>query len=330
MAGSAAQVTPGNELAAGLAHLIAEAEVRQGVTSWLDWLERQRRAGDLTLRAYRQDVIGFFRFLSGHLGEVPSLASLEGLTRADFRAWMAAERARGLGASSIARALSAIKGLFHHLARRRLCANGTIAALRGPRLARAMPKPLTVPEAIEAIAAVGEAAPAIWIGKRDAAILMLLYGSGLRIAEAISLNRRDAPLDGPIDLLRVRGKGGKERVVPLLAQVLEAIRDYLRACPHGGGAGDPLFLGARGGRLNPRLVQRAMQALRPILGLPENASPHALRHSFATHLLGAGVDLRALQEMLGHSSLSTTQLYTEVDATQLIATYQAAHPRARS
>jgi integrase/recombinase XerC len=302
---------------------------REAVAGWLGWLERERRAGEMTVRAYRRDGMAFFRFLASHKGEAPTLAMLSELSRADFRAWMAAQREQGLHASSIARSLSSIKSLFRYLAKRRLCENAAIVLLRGPKLPHSVPKPLGLAEASEAVAAASELASKPWMGKRDAALLMLLYGAGLRIAEALSLNRRDISEADSSELLRIQGKGRKERVVPLLSQVAQAIRDYLSAVPYGGGAGDPLFVGARGGRLSPRIAQRTMARMRPILGLPETASPHALRHSFATHLLGSGVDLRALQELLGHASLSTTQRYTDIDATGLLATYHAAHPRAR-
>jgi len=330
MAGSVTRVKSGASGGDGLGQLIADLKIQNEVAAWLSWLERQRRSSELTVAAYRRDAIAFFRFLAFHMGATPSLDTLESMTRADFRAWMAAERSRGQAATSIARALSSIKSLFDYLGRRRLCTNGAIASIRGPKLSPPVPRPLGVGEATEAIEAVGENARIGWVAKRDRAVLMLLYGSGLRISEALGLNRRDIPVEGAVDVLRIKGKGGKERVVPLLPQVAVAVRDYLCALPIGGGAGDPLFVGERGSRLSPRMIQRALENLRLRLGLPDTASPHALRHSFATHLLGAGVDLRALQELLGHSSLSTTQRYTDVDAKGLLATYRVAHPRARS
>lgn len=326
MAGSAASLTEDTTLSS----LRAEPDLQAAIGAWLDWLSHQRRVADLTVEAYRRDAVHFVNFLTEHFGELPSLASLAALTRSDFRAWMARERDRGQQAASTARALSAIKNLFRYLAKKGLGANGVIGNLRNPKLPRSLPKPLTVGEAIEAVDAVSDLRETVWVAKRDLAVLMLLYGCGLRISEALGLNRRDIPLTGDISTLRIKGKGNKQRIVPLLPNVLEAVRDYLGACPFGGGAGDPLFLGARGARLNPRLIQASMQKLRLMLGLPETATPHALRHSFATHLLGGGVDLRAIQELLGHSSLSTTQRYTDIDATQLMAIYSAAHPRARS
>ncbi len=310
--------------------LLEDEETREKIRSWLNWLEQERRASLATLDSYRQDAMAFFKFMRAHRGEILSLSELESLTRSDFRSWMAAERARGLSASSSARALSAIKNLFRYLARRSACANGAIGQLRGPKIPRAVPKPLNVAEALEAIDSVSTLAEEPWVGKRDMALLMLLYGSGLRIAEALSLNRRDIPEQGSIETLRIKGKGNKERLAPMLPTVLDAIRDYRHHLPYGGGAGDPLFVGERGARLNPRIVQRRLADLRLQLGLPESATPHSLRHSFATHLLGAGIDLRALQEMLGHASLSTTQRYTDIDAAGLLDTYRAAHPRAKA
>jgi integrase/recombinase XerC len=307
----------------------AAPDLQNALGQWLNWLTHERRVAVLTRDAYTRDVAQFLSFLVHHQGELPRLASLVALTRADFRAWMAARQSEGIEARSLARALSALKNLFRFLAKRSLAANGAIATLRAPKLPRSVPKPLTVGEAMDVVDEVASLQEVDWIGKRDAAILMLLYGAGLRIGEAVSLNRRDLPMSGEARTLTVTGKGRKTRIVPLLPEVVTAVREYLAACPWGGTGSDPLFMGAKGGRLSPRLVQKSMQTLRLALGLPETATPHALRHSFATHLLGAGGDLRAIQELLGHSSLSTTQRYTDVDAQHLLQVYQAAHPRAR-
>jgi integrase/recombinase XerC len=308
----------------------AAPDLQDALGLWLSWLSHERRVADLTRAAYMRDIGQFLSFLTRHQGELPRLASLSALSRGDFRAWMAARQAEGIEARSLARSLSALKNLFRFLGRRGLAANGAIATLRAPKLLRAVPKPLTVGEAMETVDAVASLQDVDWIGKRDAAILMLLYGAGLRIGEALSLNRRDVPMTGEARTLAVTGKGRKTRIVPLLPEVLTAVRDYLAACPWGGTGSDPLFMGAKGGRLSPRLIQKAMQSLRLALGLPETATPHALRHSFATHLLGAGGDLRAIQELLGHASLSTTQRYTDVDAQHLLQVYQSAHPRAKA
>lgn len=330
MAGSAQALNPDAEAGAGFQ---AAPEVQAALGAWLSWLRDERRVADNTVEAYGRDAGQFLRFVGRHHGELPRLKTLAELSRADFRAWMAARQSEGIEARSQARSLSAVRSLFRFLAKRDFAANGVVSTLRAPKLPRSVPRPLTVGEALEAVEAVADLQDEDWIGKRDAAILMLLYGCGLRIGEAIGLNRRDLPVVGEAKTLTVTGKGNKTRVVPLLPQVREAVRDYLSACPWisrgDGTASDPLFVGAKGGRLNARLIQKAMQTLRLALGLPETATPHALRHSFATHLLGAGADLRAIQELLGHSSLSTTQRYTDVDAQHLLSVYGAAHPRAR-
>jgi integrase/recombinase XerC len=331
MAGSAQAVTKaGRQDAAGFR---AAPDLQAAIGRWLAWLRHERRVADRTVEAYARDAGQLLWFLNQHRGEPPSLRTIAILSRADFRAWMASRQGQGIEARSQARSLSAIKSLCRFLARNGLAANGLIATLRAPKLPRSVPKPLNVGEALEAVDAVASLQDEDWIGKRDAAVLLLLYGCGLRIGEAIGLNRRDIPQNvsvaGAAATLTVTGKGRKTRVVPLLPQVREAVRAYVAACPWGGTGSDPLFLGAKGGRLNARLIQKAMQTLRLALGLPETATPHALRHSFATHLLGAGADLRAIQELLGHSSLSTTQRYTDVDAQHLLAVYGAAHPRAK-
>ena len=307
----------------------AAPDLQNALGQWLNWLTHERRVADLTREAYARDTAQFLSFLARHQGELPRLKTIAKLSRGDFRAWMAARQAEDIEARSLARSLSALKNLFRFLAKRGLAANGAIATLRAPKLPRAVPKPLTVGEAMDAVDEVAALQEVDWIGKRDTAILMLLYGAGLRVGEAMSLNRRDLPMTGEARTLSVTGKGRKTRIVPLLPDVVTSIRQYLATCPWGGTGSDPLFMGAKGGRLSPRLVQKSMQTLRLALGLPETATPHALRHSFATHLLGAGGDLRAIQELLGHASLSTTQRYTDVDAQHMLSVYQAAHPRAR-
>lgn len=308
----------------------AAPDLQNALGQWLSWLAHERRVADLTRAAYGRDVAQFLSFLMRHQGEPPRLSSLGALSRGDFRAWMASRQAEGIEARSLARSLSALRNLFRFLSRRGLVANGAIATLRAPKLPRAVPKPLTVGEAMDVVDEVASLQEEDWIGKRDAAILTLLYGAGLRIGEAISLNRRDLAMTGEARTLAVTGKGRKTRIVPLLPEVVTAVRAYLKACPWGGTGSDPLFMGAKGGRLSPRQIQKSMQTLRLVLGLPETATPHALRHSFATHLLGAGGDLRAIQELLGHASLSTTQRYTDIDAQHLLQVYQAAHPRAKT
>lgn len=298
----------------------------QAVDDWAAWLAHERRASPHTLAAYGQDLAEFLEFLTMHLGGPLTLETLGGLRLADFRSWLAARTSRGLARSSTARALSTVRGFFRRLERLDLVHNAAINVVRTPKVPKALPKALTAEEAFAAIDTAAGMADEPWIAKRDAAILTLLYGAGLRIGEALSLDRRDAPA-GPA--LRVRGKGNKERVVPLLPVVVEAIADYLDVCPHTLPPGGPLFVGKRGKRLQPSQVQASLRTVRRALGLPETATPHALRHSFATHLLAGGGDLRTIQELLGHASLSTTQRYTAVDTARLAEVYRATHPRAR-
>ncbi|TDQ86318.1 integrase/recombinase XerC [Dongia mobilis] len=307
--------------------LLAAPDLMAAMRDWLDYLGRERRVAAATSEAYARDVGDFLRFLAHYRGEPASLATLATLAKADLRAWLSARQSRGLIAASNARALSAVKSLARRLARDGRLEIGALATQRGPRLPRHVPKPLNAAEAEATLDQVAALHDEPWLQKRDLAILLLLYGCGLRISEALGLTAGAAPQAGA--MLRVTGKGNKTRVVPVLPIVAEAIADYRAHCPWKLAADGPLFRGVRGGPLNPRLVQRAMQALRAQLGLPQTATPHALRHSFATHLLAGGGDLRAIQELLGHASLSTTQRYTEIDAAQLLGVYQAAHPRAK-
>ena len=304
----------------------AADDLRAAIGLWAGWLAGERRASPHTVAAYGRDLAFFLDFLIEHLGELPSLAAINRLRVADFRAYLA-HRAQGeIGRNSLARAISVLRGFIRFLQRRGLASTTALAALRSPKLPHSVPKPLTINDATGAVAAVSGVARDDWQAKRDTAILALLYGCGLRLSEALGLTRAEAPLG---EMLAITGKGGKQRLLPVLPAVREAVSDYLAACPQLLTAEGPLFVGARGGPLNPRLVQRQMAALRGFLGLPETATPHALRHSFATHLLGAGGDLRAIQELLGHTSLSTTQRYTSVETERLFAVYEAAHPRAR-
>ncbi|GAB2178110.1 tyrosine recombinase XerC [Dongia sp. agr-C8] len=305
----------------------ARPDLAAAIEQWLSWLAHERRGSAHTVDGYARDLKDLLRFLEQYRGETPTLAAFTAADRNDFRAWMADRNKRRLEPASTARALSAIKNFTRFAAKRGLGQNTALAAIRNPKLPRSVPKPLNAVEADDALEAVTDLHDTDWIGRRDLAVLTLLYGCGLRISEALGLARRDAPR--PNGTLRIRGKGNKTRVVPVLPVVAEAIQDYLKALPIPCEPEGPLFLGAKGKRLSPRLVQLAMQKLRMQLNLPETATPHALRHSFATHLLAGGGDLRAIQELLGHASLSTTQRYTEVDAAQLLAVYNAAHPRAR-
>jgi integrase/recombinase XerC len=313
-----------------LARFSAADDLRAAIGLWAGWLDGERRASAHTVAAYGRDLAAFLDFLTDHLGEVPELATFARLRPADFRAYLAYRAAR-VERASIARGLSVVRGFIRFLERRGLGSSPALLVLRAPKLPRSVPKPLTVADAAEMIdAPAGVAASGSisspWQATRDVAVLTLLYGSGLRISEALGLTRSEAPQG---DLITITGKGQKQRVVPVLPAVRRAIADYLEACPYPLPAAGPLFVGARGGPLSPRLVQRRMEMLRRALGLPKSATPHALRHSFATHLLGGGGDLRAIQELLGHASLSTTQRYTSVDTERLLAVYAASHPRAR-
>ena len=306
----------------------AAPDLAAAVEDWLSWLRHERRASEHTVIAYGQDLSDFLAFLAEHLGSLPTLDALAGLTPADFRAWLAARLRNGLARSSTARALSVVRNLFRWLHKRGLAENPAIGTIRTPKVPQAVPKALTVDQTSDALDSVAELDDRPWVGKRDVAVLLLLYGCGLRVGEALSLRRRDAPTPQQ-EALTITGKGGKERVVPLLPIVGEAIDGYLAICPHRLPAEGPLFVAIRGGPLRSRQIQTRLQSLRPLLGLPETATPHALRHSFATHLLAGGGDLRAIQELLGHSSLSTTQRYTAVDPSALLSVYDRAHPRAR-
>ena len=291
---------------------------------WLAHLAGERRVAAHTLEAYARDVRQFLEFLRDHSGALPDLAALRALTPADLRAFMAQRRAAGTGSRSLSRQLAGLRSLMRHLEREGLAKAAAFSLVRMPKLARSLPKPLS-PE--KALAVTAPATQQAWMEARDSAVLSLLYGVGLRISEALNLNRADAPGPGR-DVLRIEGKGGKIRQVPVIVPVQAAVQHYLSLCPHHLPPHGPLFIGARGGRLSPRLIQLAMERARGALDLPASATPHALRHSFATHLLGQGGDLRSIQELLGHASLKTTQGYTAVDAARLLEAWKSAHPRA--
>ena len=308
------------------AGFLAAADLLEQIEAWRRWLAFEKRASAHSLGAYERDIGAFLAFLAEYHGRAASLATLKKLSRGDLRAWLAERAGRGLKASSTGRALSVLRGFYRFLARRKLVENAVVLGLKNPKMPKAVPKALTQAEAADALENIGELSEEPWVAKRDAALLTLLYGCGLRLGEALSLNRRDH-LAARGGRLTVTGKGRKQRVVPVLPIVAAALDDYVAACPH---RHDPLFLGVRGGPLNPRIVQDRLQRLRLLLGLPSSTTPHALRHSFATHLLAGGGDLRAIQELLGHASLSTTQRYTDVDAAGLMAVYDRAHPRAKN
>lgn len=293
---------------------------------WLSSLKHERRASPNTLRAYGDDVARFLKFQREHLGGNVTEHALSKLRPADIRAFIATRRGEGLGAGGVQRALAAIRGFYKFLAREGILENAAPRAVRTPRLKRGLPRPLSETDAQRAIDEAGEH-DVEWLGARDAALLTLLYGAGLRISEALSLKRGDVPL---AETLTILGKGRKERVVPVLPLLREAIGDYAAKIPFTAAPSAPLFLSRRGKPMSAREAQGLMQKLRGRLGLTERATPHALRHSFATHLLQGGGDLRSVQELLGHASLSTTQTYTAIDMRQLMETYQSAHPRGKA
>ncbi|WP_262329286.1 tyrosine recombinase XerC [Bosea sp. BH3] len=296
---------------------------------WLSHLASERRLSAKTLEAYGRDLGQFTAFLTDHLGGAPSLADIAGLKPVDLRAFLGQRRRDGVGNRTLMRQLAALRSFARFGERGGKLTAAAFAATRGPRLGKSLPRPLE-PRAARAVAdadtRAGEEREQ-WILARDAAVLSLLYGSGLRISEALSLTRAEAPTSAG-DSLTVTGKGNKARMVPVLPAVVQAIDEYLKLCPWRLPPEGPLFVGAKGGPLSPRIIQLAVEGLRGALGLPSSATPHSLRHSFATHLLGRGGDLRAIQELLGHASLSTTQIYTRIDSTRLMAAYDAAHPRA--
>ena len=299
--------------------------LRDALESWLEHLSAVEGKTGNTLAAYRADVLSYLSFLTAHRGGPMGRAVLAGIALTDIRAWMAHERAGGLSARSLARALSAVRSFTRWLAERDGFDPTAVLSARAPRFAARLPRHLAEEAARAVLDSAGLQARTGWVGARDTAIVTLLYGCGLRISEALGLTGADAPLP---EVLRITGKGGKERLVPVLPVARSAVAQYLRLCPHPAAPASPLFRGVRGGALNPRQVQKLMENVRLQLGLPASATPHALRHSFATHLLNAGGDLRAIQELLGHASLSTTQAYTAVDTARLMEVYEKAHPRA--
>jgi integrase/recombinase XerC len=297
------------------------------IDGWLGELSALKNASANTLLAYRTDVLGFVAFQQAHQGGPMGIGPLTRVRLSDMRAWMASERGRGVSARSLARSLSAVKGFIAWLAEREGFDATPVLATRAPKYRKSLPRPLAEDAAVAMLDTLETQEATGWIAARDVAVVTMLYGCGLRISEALSLTGRDYPLP---ETLRMRGKGGKERIVPVIDPARTAVADYVAACPYPPEAGAPLFRGARGGPLNPRLVQKAMERARAQLGLPATATPHAMRHSFATHLLSAGGDLRAIQELLGHASLSTTQAYTAVDTARLMEVYAQAHPRAQA
>ncbi|WP_440636443.1 tyrosine recombinase XerC [Bradyrhizobium sp. PUT101] len=307
----------------------ADPSIAQEMARWLSHLGAERRLSPKTLEAYGRDLRQCLDFLSNHWGERVTLARFAALEATDVRAFMAMRRADDIAGRSLMRALAGLRSFGRFLEREGKGKVGALSAIRAPKVAKSLPKPLPMASAkrlADADERAGEDRET-WIVARDAAVMALLYGSGLRISEALGLKRREVPRPGEGDVLVVTGKGNKTRMVPVLQNVLALIQEYVAMCPYPLPAEGPIFVGARGGPLSPRIIQLAMERLRGALGLPDSATPHALRHSFATHLLSRGGDLRAIQELLGHSSLSTTQVYTGIDAERLLEVYASAHPR---
>ena len=299
--------------------------LRDALSTWLTHIKALDGVATNTVTAYAHDVTGFLDFIARHRGTTEGLAAYATIPQTDLRAWMAHTRARGVSARSLARALSAVKNFTAWLADREGADATTLLSARGPKFRRKLPRPLEKDAARQVIDTIGDNARIDWIGARDTAVVTLLYGCGLRISEALGLTGSTHPLP---EVIRIKGKGGKERLVPVLPAAREAVAKYAGLCPFDLSADAPLFRGARGGPLNARLIALVMEKTRTQMGLPATATPHALRHSFATHLLAAGGDLRAIQELLGHASLSTTQAYTAVDAARLMEVYDRSHPRA--
>jgi integrase/recombinase XerC len=305
---------------------LCAADLRDKLERWQDYLRSEKQVSAHTLRAYTTDVSHFIAFLAEHLGTSPGLNDLSFVSIRDFRGWMSRKAMDGTSNASRARSLSGIKSLLTWLDRQGIMHNAAIKTVRSPKLPHKIPRPLHEDQAFEVIENADMLESKDWIGKRNIALFTLLYGCGLRINEALSLNLGDMPHDG---FLRVMGKGSKERQVPVLAIIEVVLEDYMKSCPYPqDNKARPIFLGSRGQRLNQGVAQRSMRQLRKSLGLPETATPHALRHSFATHLLQNGANLREIQELLGHASLSTTQRYTELNAEEMMRIYKAAHPRA--
>lgn len=307
----------------------ADPTMARAFARWQAHLRAERRLSPKTLEAYGRDVRQFLAFLSKRAGGRVTLARFLAIEASELRAFMAMRRANDIAGRSLMRALAGLRSLGRHLARDGKGFPAALSAVRAPKIEKSLPRPVPIAAAkrlADKATRAGEDR-ANWILARDAAVMALLYGSGLRISEALSLRCREVPRPGEGDALTVTGKANKTRMVPVLTNVLQLIADYVAACPHVLAQEGPIFVGARGGPLSPRVIQLSMARLRGALGLPDSATPHALRHSFATHLLSRGGDLRAIQELLGHSSLSTTQIYTGIDGARLLEAYRSAHPR---
>jgi len=307
-----------------MSDLPVSSDLNKAITAWEEWLRHGKHASKHTLVSYHTDLRHFIEFLSGHQGGRVGFKHLQNLEAKDFRSWLAS-RAGEFEATSTARALSTLKSFYRYMEKQSHIKNDAIFHIRGPKLKKSLPKALGEDQSQQALQTIGTQHEEEWVNKRDLALLVLIYGCGLRISEALSLHFKDAPKE---DSLRIIGKGNKERIVPVLPVVKAAIEEYISACPYPFSPDSPLFLGKRGKALDPAIFQLQIRKLRAALHLPDTVTPHAFRHSFATHLLSAGGDLRSIQELLGHASLSTTQRYTHVDKTRLMNAYKNAHPRA--
>ena len=294
--------------------------------SWIDNLSNIRDLSKNTVISYKNDIQKFFVFLESHLGSSPNISNIKKLEISDFRSFLSYQRNNGINSNSIARNISSLKSFFNHLIKEEIIKSSEISSLKSPKLKKSLPRPIDSKLAIEVIRYAETIEKEKWVGLRNKSILMLLYGCGLRISEALNLNYSDIDNE---DHILIKGKGGKERIVPMMEYIKKGIMDYIAACPKEISDEDPLFIGKRMNRLSPRIVQYALERIRSSLALPETATPHALRHSFATHLLDSGGDLRTIQELLGHSSLSTTQKYTKVETAQLYKAYSKSHPLAK-
>jgi integrase/recombinase XerC len=302
----------------------ADKKTHSTAAEWFSWLESEKMYSKHTLAAYQGDIAAFFEFLNGYAGETVSLEMLEGLAVRDFRSWLAGRHKNGLTFKSTARALSTLRSFYKFLDRQEILRNHAVFNVSMPKVGKALPKALNADDAINATNTIEAMSNQDWTGKRDFALLMLIYGCGLRISEALGLKVKDIPLGG---VLRITGKGNKQRELPVIPAIITAIKDYLAVCPFKQGREDFVFLGAQGKQLQAPVFRRQLQLLRNAMGLPESTTPHAFRHSFATHLLENGGDLRSIQELLGHASLSTTQVYTKVDGKRLLTMYEQTRPR---
>lgn len=318
--------TPFSALLNDAGELPLTEDLASHCSGWLDYLSKERGYSAATVEAYGRDLQQFLSFLKSDLGHAPTLANLERLDLKTFRRFMSSRRRTGFTSRSLSRTMSALRTFFRWLEESDILKSRVVRQVTLPRIPHSVPKPLTVGKA-KAVTEAATAETEEWIGARNAAVFLLLYGAGLRISEALTLTRREAPVSGR-DVIRITGKGNKERLVPMLPVTQSAVERYLALCPHSLEPDAALFVGAKGGPLSPRIIQLAIARLREHLALPQTATPHALRHSFATHLLSAGADLRQIQELLGHASLSTTQVYTEVDRDRILSVYDKAHPRA--